>query len=244
MSARTVVITGASRGLGRAMALAFAASRDNIVINYQNNKEAALKTVQDVKALGGDAIAVKASVNHYSEAKALIDKALARYGRLDVLINNAGVKRDGAMRDVNEEAYDTVMDVNVKAAWNTVKHASDTMIKAGSGRIINISSGTGLQGRANQANYSAAKAAIIGMTKSLAKELGPFGITVNAVAPGLVETDMTDYVDAATKAAYIESVPLKRLGTPEDIAGAVRFFASNDASFINGQVLAVNGGLH
>lgn len=244
MSSKVVCITGATGGLGEGLVTAFASQGYHVLIHTHHNLEKARVLKQAVIDCGQEALIVQADIERQSEAKETIEHCLAAFGRLDVLINNAGIKRDAPLESMTEDAFDEVMRVNVKAVFNMIQHASVPMKEAHSGRIINISSGIALTGRENNINYAASKAALHGLTKSVAKELGPYDITVNIIAPGLIETPMTSYVTPAQKAAYIDTVPLRRLGRPEDVAHTALFLASDQAAFISNQIICVNGGLH
>jgi 3-oxoacyl-[acyl-carrier protein] reductase len=237
------VVTGASRGIGRAIALRLAAGGARVVVNYHSSQAAADEVVEQIQAAAGQAIAVQADVSHPDQAQALIDAAQKAFGRVDILVNNAGTTRDTLIMRMSEEDWDLVIDTNLKGAFNCIKAVSRPMMRQRSGRIVNVTSVSGLFGNAGQANYAAAKAGLIGLTKTVAKELGPRGITCNAVAPGYVPTDLTaslppDLVDVA-----IRRTILGRAGTAEDMAAAVAFLASDDASFVTGQILTVDGGL-
>ncbi len=244
MEQPVVLITGATGGLGEGFVKAFAQAGYHVVIHTHQNIERARVLKEFVLAQGQEALIIQAELEKHKEAQETIEHVLNAFGRLDVLINNAGLKRDGAIDLLSEEDFDAVLNVNLKAVYNLIKFAVPPMKEAKFGRIINISSGIALTGREHNVNYAASKAALHGLTKSLAKELGPFNITVNIIAPGLVETPMTDYVTPEQKKAYIENVPLRRLGTPEDMAHAALFFADVRSGFISNQILCVNGGNH
>jgi 3-oxoacyl-[acyl-carrier protein] reductase len=240
---KVAVVTGSSRGIGRAIALRLAQGRAKVVVNYRGSESAANEVVKQILEDGGEAIAVQADVSQMAEAQALIDAAKKTFGRVDILVNNAGTTRDTLLMRMTEEDWDVVIDTNLKGSFNCIKSASRQMMRQRYGRIVNITSVAGIAGNAGQANYASAKAGLIGLTKTVAKELGSRGITCNAVAPGLVHTDLTaslpqDLVDAA-----IEHTPLGRVGTAEEMAAAVAFLASDEASFITGQIVAVDGGL-
>jgi 3-oxoacyl-[acyl-carrier protein] reductase len=240
---KCAIVTGAGRGIGRAAALKLAELGANIVINYRNSEKEAEELVREIESKGSKAIMVKADVSNYEEAETLVSKAVESFGRVDILVNNAGITKDGLLLRMKENDFDKVIEVNLKGTFNCVKHVSQIMLKQKSGRIINISSVIGLVGNAGQANYAASKAGIIGLTKAVAKELGSRGITVNAVAPGFIETDMTDGLSDKVKTSLLDTVPLKRLGSAEDVANLVGFLASEEAAYITGQVINVDGGM-
>lgn len=242
-SNKTAVVTGSSRGIGRAIALRLAAGGANIVVNYRGNEAAANEVVNEIKANGGKAVAVQADVSQVNEAQALIDAAKKAFGRIDILVNNAGTTRDTLLMRMSEDDWDLVIDTNLKGSFNCIKAASRQMMRQRYGRIVNITSVAGLVGNPGQANYASAKAGLIGLTKTVAKELGSRGITCNAVAPGLVPTDLTASLSDELIQAALERTPLGRIGTGEDMASAVAFLASDEAGFVTGQVLAVDGGL-
>lgn len=240
---RVALVTGASRGIGREIAQTLAAYGASVIVNYNGSKDRADEVVEMISAAGGKAIAVKADVAKAEEIARLFEEAQAAFGRIDILVNNAGITRDNLILKMSEEEYDTVLDTNLKGAFLCMKHAAKIMLRQKSGRIINISSISGIAGNAGQANYCAAKAGLIGLTKSLAKELGSRGITVNAVAPGFIETEMTEKLSEQVKEGMLAQIPLKRAGTVKDIAEAVAFLASERAAYITGQTLSVNGGM-
>ncbi len=240
---KTAVVTGGSRGLGRAICLELARGGANVVFCYAGNESAARETVDRCEALGARALALRCDVARADGVKALMDAAVKECGRIDILVNNAGITRDGLLMMMKEADFDAVMDANLKGAFLCMKAASRIMVKQRYGRIVNLSSVVGLRGNAGQVNYAASKAGVIGMTKSLAKELASRGVTVNAVAPGFIATDMTAAMPDAAREAALASIPLQHLGTPEDVARAVAFLASDEAAYITGQVLCVDGGM-
>lgn len=239
MSEKLALVTGASRGIGKACAIELAKAGYDIVINYAGNSEAANDTVKAIKSLGVNAEAYKFDVSNKEEVAKNIQTIVDKYGRIDVLVNNAGITRDGLFVRMGDENWDAVINTNLSSAFYVTNPVVKVMMKQRSGAIVNMSSVVGLYGNAGQANYSAAKAGLIGFTKTLAKELGSRGIRVNAVAPGFINTDMTKDLDTSKFTAFI---PLKRLGETEDIAKAVKFLAV-DADYVTGQVLQVDGGL-
>ena len=240
---KVALVTGASRGIGREIAQTLAAYGASVIVNYNGSKDRADEVVEMISAAGGKAIAVKADVAKAEEIARLFEEAQAAFGRIDILVNNAGITRDNLILKMSEEEYDTVLDTNLKGAFLCMKHAAKIMLRQKNGRIINISSISGIAGNAGQANYCAAKAGLIGLTKSLAKELGSRGITVNAVAPGFIETEMTEKLSEQVKEGMLAQIPLKRAGSVKDITEAVAFLASERAAYITGQTLSVNGGM-
>lgn len=240
---KTAIVTGGSRGIGRAICLKLAAQGMNLVINYAGNQQAAEATAEECRSLGAQVILVKADVSKAEGCEKLFSQAQETFGAVDVLVNNAGITRDGLILRMSEESFDEVIDTNLKGAFFCMKLAARIMMKQRYGRIINMSSVAGVRGNPGQINYSASKAGLIGMTKSLAKELAGRNVTVNAVAPGLIETDMTDVLSDAVKDQLVHGIPMARAGKPEDVAAAVAFFASEEAGYITGQVLCVDGGM-
>lgn len=241
---KIVLVTGEGRGIGASIAKRFASEGAEVIVNYSGNDEAAQKTVDEITATGGQAQKYKCSVNDSESVKVMIDEIIKKFGRIDILVNNAGITKDGLMLRMTDEDFDRVIDVNLKGTFNCTKYVSKYMLKQKSGKIINISSVVGLSGNAGQVNYSASKAGIIGITKSAAKELSSRGITVNAVAPGYVDTDMTKVLSDNIRNEILKNIPLQRMGNVEDISNCVAFLASEDASYITGQVISVDGGMH
>lgn len=238
-----VVVTGASRGIGRAVAVRFARDGAVVIVNYRGGEEAAQKTAQTVNDTGGTAVLVQGDVGNRDDAERLIETAVKEHGRIDVLINNAGITRDQLLMRMTDDDWDAVLDTNLKGAFHTTRAALRPMLRKRGGRIINISSVVGLIGNAGQGNYAAAKAGLIGFTKSIAREVASRGITVNAVAPGYIQTDMTDAIPENMRGKLLEQIPMGRLGTPEDVAEVVAFLASSAAAYMTGTVLAVDGGM-
>jgi 3-oxoacyl-[acyl-carrier protein] reductase len=243
LKGKTAVVTGASRGIGRAIAIKLAKLGANLVLNYNKNLSSVEEVIKEIEALGAKAVAVQGDVSSFEEAEKIVKAAVSNFGTLDILVNNAGITKDGLLLRMKEEDFDRVISVNLKGAFNCIRHTAPIMLKQKSGRIINISSVVGISGNAGQVNYSAAKAGIIGVTKSTAKELASRGITVNAVAPGFIQTDMTDELSDKVKESITASIPLRKLGKPEDVANVVAFLAGEDAAYITGQVINIDGGM-
>ena len=240
---KVALITGASRGIGRATALELAKAGAKIVINYAGNAAAAQEVLKAIQEMGGQAIAVQANIAVAAEVDELIQKAVEAFGSIDILVNNAGITRDTLLMRMKEADWDAVLDTNLKGVFLCTKAVAKLMMKQRSGKIINMTSVVGLTGNAGQANYAAAKAGVVGFTKSMAKELGSRGITVNAVAPGFIATDMTEVLPDSVKEQMTSTIPLGRPGTPSDVAKAVLFLCSDAAAYITGQTLNVDGGM-
>lgn len=240
---KIAMVTGASRGIGRSIALALAAAGATVVVNYRSQAEAAEAVVAEITAAGGQASAIQADVASSDDVEQLFKTVLERYGSIDILVNNAGITRDTLLLRMKEDDFDSVINTNLRGPYLCTKAVLRPMTKARAGRIINISSVVGLMGNAGQANYAAAKAGIIGFTKSTAREMASRNITVNAVAPGYIDTELTGVLSDSVRESILASIPLGRLGTPEDVANLVCFLASDAASYITGQTFTVDGGM-
>ena len=243
LKGKTAVVTGGSRGIGRAIALELASCGANVVVNYTSNSKAADEVVAEIEATGMSGMAIKADVSIASEVENLVNEVLKTFGSIDILVNNAGITRDNLIIRMTEKEFDEVINTNLKGAFICTKAVSRVMIKQKSGKIINVSSVVGIVGNAGQSNYAAAKAGLIGFTKSMAKELAKRNINVNAVAPGFIQTDMTSVLPENVKEEFIKSIPLMRAGKPEDIAKTVLFLASEYSDYITGQVINIDGGM-
>ncbi len=243
LSERVAVVTGASRGIGRAIALKLAQAGASVVVNYQAAEEAADQVVGAITSGGGQAFAVAADVSHAEDAERLLQTAVSAYGKVDILINNAGINRDNLIMRMSEADWDEVMRIDLKGAFLCTKTALRTMVRQRYGRIINISSVVGLAGNAGQANYAAAKAGLIGLTKTIAREVASRGITANAIAPGFIETEMTQRLSEEVRRQALAQIPLGCWGRPEDVAAVATFLASAEAGYITGQVVSVDGGM-
>ncbi len=243
LTGKTAIVTGGARGIGRAIALTLAAAGANIVINYSSSSKAADEVVNEAKKLGVSALSLKADVSKNEEIENLVKQVLNDFGSIDILVNNAGITRDNLLIRMSEKDFMDVIDINLKGAFICTKHVAKVMIKQRSGKIINIASVVGVMGNAGQSNYSASKAGLIGFTKSIAKEIASRGINVNAVAPGYIQTDMTASLPDKVKEEFINGIPLKRAGLPQDVANAVLFLSSEYSDYITGQVIHIDGGM-
>ena len=243
LEGKIALVTGASRGIGRQIALTLAAQGAAVIVNYNGSAAKAEEVVEEIEKAGGKAEAIQCNVSDFESCKSMMEDIVSRYGRLDILVNNAGITRDNLIMKMSEEDFDAVIQTNLKGVFNCIKHISRQMIKQKAGRIINISSVSGVLGNAGQANYCSAKAGVIGLTKCMARELASRGITVNAVAPGFIRTDMTDVLKDNVKEAIIATIPMKTFGETEDVANTVAFLASDAARYITGQVISVDGGM-
>lgn len=240
---KIAVVTGASRGIGRQIALTLAANGATVIVNYNGSVAKAEEVVKEIEAAGGKAEAIQCNVSDFAKAEELMGYVVKTYGRVDILVNNAGITRDNLIMKMSEEDFDAVIETNLKGAFNCMRHVARQMLKQKAGRIINISSVSGVLGNAGQTNYCASKAGVIGMTKAVARELASRGITVNAVAPGFIRTEMTDVLSDAVKEGATAQIPMKQFGETEDIANTVAFLASENARYITGQVICVDGGM-
>lgn len=243
MEKKVAIVTGASRGIGRAIALRLSKDGAVVVINYRHAQEKAQEVQREIIESGGQAYIKQCDVSDFASCEAFVKEVIGEFGRIDILVNNAGVVKDGLLMGMSEEDFDRVLNTNLKGAFHMLRFVSRQMLKQRSGRVINMSSVSGVMGNAGQANYAASKAGLIGLTKSAARELAARGITVNAIAPGFIETEMTDVLSEDAKKAAAAQIPLGKFGKPEQVAAAVSFLASEEAGYITGQVLAVDGGM-
>ena len=243
LTGKVALVTGAYRGIGQATAIELAKAGADVVVNFIGNEAVAQETVEKIEALGRKAIKIKANVGDADDVQAMVDEAIATFGHIDILVNNAGITRDGLLIRMKDSDWDEVLNINLKGVYLVTKAVAKLMVKQRAGRIINMTSVSGVTGNVGQANYAAAKAGVIGFTKTCAKELAARGITVNAVAPGFIETAMTDVLPEKIKEGIAATVPFGRMGQPEEIASVVTFLASDFASYITGQVLNVDGGM-
>ncbi|TNJ64253.1 3-oxoacyl-[acyl-carrier-protein] reductase [Paenibacillus hemerocallicola] len=244
LEGKVALVTGASRGIGRAIAIGLAEAGADVVVNYAGSEQAAEEVVRHIEGLGRRSFKVKANVASSSEVEEMVKQTLERFQKIDIMVNNAGITRDNLIMRMKEEEFDQVIDTNLKGVFNCIKAVTRPMMKQRAGKIINISSVVGVLGNAGQANYVAAKAGVIGLTKSAARELASRNIAVNAVAPGFIETDMTDKLTAEQRESMLQQIPFARLGQPEDIARVVRFLASDDSAYMTGQTIHVDGGMY
>lgn len=243
MSEKTAIVTGGSRGIGAAIARKLAADGMTVIINYCGSEDRALAVKREIGAAGGQAEAWRCDVSDYGQCEAFVTRVMEKYGHIDVLVNNAGITKDGLMMRMSDEDFSRIIDTNLKGTFYMMRFVSRHMLKAKKGRIVNMASVVGLTGNAGQVNYAASKAGVIGATKSAARELASRGITVNAVAPGFIETEMTDALPQKVREQMMPQIPLGTFGKPEDIAACVAFLASDDAAYITGQVIQVDGGM-
>ncbi|QCR31765.1 3-oxoacyl-[acyl-carrier-protein] reductase [Lysinibacillus sp. SGAir0095] len=244
LDGKTAVVTGASRGIGRAIALQLAVEGANVVVNFSGSEQKAIEVVKEIQNLGSNAIAVQANISDSESVQELMNAAMEQFGSIDILVNNAGITRDNLLMRMKEDEWDDVINTNLKGVFLCTKAVTRQMMKQRAGRIINISSIVGVMGNAGQANYVAAKAGVIGLTKTTARELASRNILVNAIAPGFITTEMTDTLPEDVKSSMLSQIPLAKLGNPEDIAKAVVFLASDDASYMTGQTLHIDGGMY
>jgi 3-oxoacyl-[acyl-carrier protein] reductase len=243
LEGKVALVTGASRGIGREIALELAREGASVGVNYAGSEAKALEVVEEIKAMGRDAFAIQADVSNSESVTNMVKEAIERFGKLDILVNNAGITKDNLLMRMKESEWDDVININLKGVFLCTKAVTRQMMKQRSGRIINISSIVGVSGNPGQANYVAAKSGVIGLTKTSAKELSSRGITVNAVAPGFITTDMTDKLNEEVKTEMLKQIPLARFGEPKDIARTVVFLASEDSAYMTGQTLHVDGGM-
>ena len=241
---KVALITGAGRGIGRAIAIALAEEGAEVIVNYNGSEERAKEVKQTIEENGGKASIYKCNVSDFEACETMIREIVKEHGHLDILVNNAGITKDGLIMKMKEEDFDRVLNVNLKGTFNTIRHSARQMLKQRSGKIINISSVSGILGNVGQANYAASKAGVIGLTKTMARELGSRGITVNAIAPGFVDTEMTEVLSEEIRENACKQIILGRFGKPEDIANAAVFLASDKADYITGQVISVDGGMN
>lgn len=243
LTGKVALVTGASRGIGKEIALTLAANGATVIVNYNGSKERADEVVKEIEAAGGTAEAIQCNVADFQASEEMVKNVLANYKKVDILVNNAGITRDGLLMRMSEEDYDAVLDTNLKGTFNMIRHLSRSFLKQRSGKIINLSSVSGVMGNAGQANYSASKAGVIGLTKSVARELASRGICVNAIAPGFIDTEMTQAMPEEAQNGLKQMIPLGRMGEAAEVAKLVLFLAGNDSNYITGQVISIDGGM-
>jgi len=243
LAGKVALVTGASRGIGKEIALTLAANGATVIVNYNGSKERADEVVKEIEAAGGTAEAIQCNVADFQASEEMVKNVLATYKKVDILVNNAGITRDGLLMRMSEEDYDAVLNTNLKGTFNMIRHLSRSFLKQRSGKIINLSSVSGVMGNAGQANYSASKAGVIGLTKSVARELASRGICVNAIAPGFIDTEMTQVMPEEAQNGLKQMIPLGRMGEAAEVAKLVLFLAGNDSNYITGQVISIDGGM-
>lgn len=243
LTGKVALVTGASRGIGKEIALTLAANGATVIVNYNGSRERAEEVVKEIEAAGGNAEAIQCNVADFQASEEMVKNVLATYKKVDILVNNAGITKDGLLMRMSEEDYDAVLDTNLKGTFNMIRHLSRSFLKQRSGKIINLSSVSGVMGNAGQANYSASKAGVIGLTKSVARELASRGICVNAIAPGFIDTEMTQAMPEEAQKELKQMIPLGRMGEAEEVAKLVLFLAGNDSNYITGQVISIDGGM-
>lgn len=243
LTGKVALVTGAGKGIGREIALTLAKNGATVIVNYNGSKAGAEETVEEIRKNGGSAEAMQCNVSDFAASEAFVNQVLTKYDKVDILVNNAGVTKDNLIMRMSEQDYDTVLDINLKGAFHMIKHLSRRFLKQRSGKIINISSVSGVLGNAGQANYSASKAGLIGLTKSVAREFAGRGINVNAVAPGFIDTDMTRNMTEDAKKELSDMIPMKKMGTTKNVADLVLFLAGEQSDYITGQVICVDGGM-
>ena len=243
LKGKIALVTGASRGIGKEIALMLAKNGATVIVNYNGSKESADEVIREIEENGGSAEAMKCNVSDFADSEAFINQVLTKYKKVDILVNNAGITRDGLIMRMSEQDYDSVLDINLKGAFNMIRHLARNFVKQRGGKIINISSVSGVLGNAGQANYSASKAGLIGLTKSVAREFASRGINVNAIAPGFIDTDMTNNMTQDAKDVCTSMIPMGKMGSTKDIANLVLFLASEQASYITDQLICVDGGM-
>ena len=243
LAGKVALVTGASRGIGKEIALTLAANGATVIVNYNGSKDRAEEVVKEIEAAGGSAEAIQCNVADFQASEEMVKEILGKYKKVDILVNNAGITKDGLLMRMSEADYDAVIDTNLKGTFNMIRHLSRSFLKQKSGKIINLSSVSGVMGNAGQANYSASKAGVIGLTKSVARELASRGICVNAIAPGFIETEMTDAMSEDAQNALKQMIPLRRAGKATEVAELVLFLAGKNSDYITGQVISIDGGM-